>query len=136
MREQLATLRMGTLSANRNAVADNVDDGGASQRAGTARATAWQRKASTEIPPAVPCPTFRSPGAGEKIRELDWNPLDGVAPEIDPVVSLSDEDLEAVYGGATDAAPERPWTDFFNNGKPYAENVREYNEYLASNRAR
>jgi hypothetical protein len=133
LREQLTTLRMGTLSANRNAVADNVDDGGETQRTGTARAEAWQREARAEIPPAVTRPTFRSPGAGEKIRELNWNPLDGLAPEIDPVVSLSDEDLEAVYGGVKDTEPSV--LSFFN-GKPYSEGLKAYNEHLASKGAR
>jgi hypothetical protein len=118
MTGQLATLRMEGLSANRNAVADSVEN----ERTGTARAKAWQREASAEIPSGVPRTSFRSPGAGEKIRELKWDPFDGIAPEIDPVENLSDRDAE----------PEISWTDFFNNGRPYAENVREYNEHLAS----
>jgi hypothetical protein len=128
MTGQLATLRMEGLSANRNAVADSVEN----ERTGTARAKAWQREASAEIPSGVPRTSFRSPGAGEKIRELKWDPFDGIAPEIDPVENLSDRDLEAVFGGVADAEPEISWTDFFNNGRPYAENVREYNEHLAS----
>jgi hypothetical protein len=127
--KQLATLRMETLLAAHSAITDDVWDGGESQRTGTDTARAWQRKASAEIPRAVPCTTFRSPGAGEKIRELDWNPSDGIAPEIDPVVSLSDEDLQVVFGGVKDAEPSV--LSFFN-GKPYSEGLKAYNEHLAS----
>jgi uncharacterized protein len=67
--------------------------------------------------------------AGREIAIGDSAPND-VAPELDPD-NLTDEDLDAIYGGVTDAEPEPSMLSFFN-GKPHAEGLKAYNQYLAS----
>lgn len=79
-----------------------------------------------DIPTGVPR-TFRSPGDGEKIRTLDWNPIDDIALPVDEAWSA--EDLGLTGAGAKDGEPS---TLNFYAGKSFAEGRAEHNRYLIS----
>jgi hypothetical protein len=126
MRAQLATLGMGRLSANRNAMADDVDDYGESQRAATARAKASQREASAAMPSNVERVVWSQSAADEPIETNTWNPIDdrtGGDMDFDSIP------VDALSSAAADAAPSV--LSFFN-GKPYAEGVKAYRDHLVS----
>jgi hypothetical protein len=121
-------LRMQTLRASRSATTDvrldtdsNLED--------VRRAKAWQKELGEEIPSGTERVTFPGPHASGPVRELRWNPSDGIAPEIDPTANLTDEDLDVVFGAAKDAAPS---VLSFYAGQSFAEGRKRHNEYLVS----
>jgi hypothetical protein len=123
MREQLAILRMGRLSANRNAMTDDVDDYGESQRTGTARAKASQRESSEAIPSGVERVVWSQSAADEPIETNTWNPVDDRDMDFDSIP------VDALSSAAADAAPSV--LSFFN-GKSHADGVKAYRDHLAS----
>jgi hypothetical protein len=126
--ENFATLRMGTLKAERNAVTDNVDDGGESQRVAARRAMEWQKKLTEGLPSGAERVMFPGgPHATGPVRELRWNPSDDAPLDIDPI--LTDEDLEAISGGAKDAEPT---VLSFYAGRPFSEGRKAHNQYRIS----
>jgi hypothetical protein len=120
---------MGLLSDDRNAMKDDVDDYGQSQREGINRAKEWQRKLGEEIPTGTERVTFPGPHDTAPVRELNWNPSDGIAPEIDPIANLTDEDLDVVFGAAKDAQPS---VMSFYAGKSFSEGRRLHNQHRVS----
>jgi hypothetical protein len=130
MRGQFAILRMGRLSAHPNAMTDDVDDYGESQRTGTARAMEAQRAASAEIPSSVDRVAWKNPAADEPIETNTWNPSP------DPPLGDIDFDsvpIDALSSAAADAAPSV--LSFFN-GKTYDEGLRAYAAHLGRKAAR
>jgi hypothetical protein len=109
---QLATLRMGTLKAERNAMKDDVDP-----LSGIPLGYVGAAKILVD----------RSPGAGEPIRSLDWNPLAGIPLEYDEDDALTAEELGLV--GANDAEPT---ILSFYAGKSFAAGRAAHNQYLVS----
>ena len=126
------TLRMGTLSAERSAIHDNVDDGGESQRVAARAAMEWQRKLGEGLDVGAERVMFPGgPHSTGPVRELRWNPSDGTAPDIDPIENLTKADMEAVFGenATTDAAPS---VMSFYAGRDFAEGRKRHNEHRVS----
>jgi hypothetical protein len=123
-----AKLRMQTLRAERSATTDvHLDT--ESNLGDVRRAKEWQRKLGEEIPDGTERVTFPGPHSTGPVRELRWNPSDGIAPDIDPIDNLTDEDLHVVFGAAKDA---QPTVMSFYAGKSFSEGRRLHNQHRVS----
>jgi hypothetical protein len=115
--------RMGTLGASRSAVTDVIF--------------------TAPRPPAKPspwegitgCDIGRALATGRAAKRPKREPLPRlIARERNPGIgdaSPMDDELPTLTDGAKDSAPEPSMLTFFN-GKPHAEGLKAYNQYLAS----